>query len=126
MENCDDATELHTMNLSDEYELIVSDMQELNGPDYVSDGETLNRLSSVFKLNISIEGSNTSMQLNFPGIKTVLDVKNDLFVSSLVKRDTSKVPPLRYMRSNYNNSFISFNTGYNKYRCATSTMGRMA
>lgn len=83
MENCDDATELHTMDLSDEYELIVSDIKDLKGPDYVAadENQTIHRLSGVFKLNVFIEPSNTTMQLNFPGAKTVLDVKNDLYVS---------------------------------------------
>lgn len=83
MENCDDATELHTMDLSDEYELIVSDIKDLKGPDYVAadENQTIQRLSGVFKLNVFIEPSNATMQLNFPGSKTVLDVKKDLCVS---------------------------------------------
>lgn len=84
VENCDDATELHTMNLTDEHELIVSDLKDLRGDDYVmsNDNEAINRLSNVFKLNIVVESSNTTMQLNFPGVKTVLDVKKGLFVSN--------------------------------------------
>lgn len=85
MENCDDSTELHTMNLSDEYELIVSDIKDLQGDDYVmsNDNQTINRLSGMFKLNIVIESTNTTMQLNFPGVKTVLDVKKGLSVSKV-------------------------------------------
>lgn len=66
------------MNLSDENELIVNDVQDLIG---AVDDTDVERLTRTFTLNIMLGGTdNTSpLQLNFPGTKTIADVKKDVY-----------------------------------------------
>lgn len=81
-ENYNDRTNLNTINLSHENELIVTDIKDLHGDDIdvvVDDDETVNRLSRMFTLNIYNEKSGASLRLNFPGTQTILDIKNDVF-----------------------------------------------
>lgn len=80
-ENYDDHTELHTMNLSNENELIVDDIKDgqPNELGVVDDDETVDRLSRTFTLNITDEKSNSMLRLNFPGTQTILDIKNDVY-----------------------------------------------
>lgn len=77
-ENSDDSTALYTMNLSDENELIVNDVQDLIG---AVDDTDVERLTRTFTLNIMLGGTdNTSpLQLNFPGTKSISDVKKDVY-----------------------------------------------
>lgn len=81
-ENSDDSTPLHTMNLSDENELIVNDIKDLRDNDIgVVDDSDIERLTRTYTLNILLGNtSNTSpMQLNFPGTRTIADVKKDIY-----------------------------------------------
>lgn len=80
-ENYDNRTELHTMNLSSENELIVTDIKDLRAEDIgvADDDETVDRLSRTFTLNILNEKSGSSLRLNFPGTQTILDIKNDVY-----------------------------------------------
>lgn len=79
-DNYDDDTQLHTLNLSHENELIVTDIKDLHSDDIgaVDDG-TGDRLSRTFTLNILNEKTGLPLRLNFPGTQTVLDIKNDVY-----------------------------------------------
>lgn len=81
-DNYDDSTALHTMNLSDENELIVNDIKDLRDNDIgVVDDADVERLTRTYKLNIILGNTNntTPLQLNFPGTKTIGDVKTDVY-----------------------------------------------
>lgn len=81
-ENYADSTELHTMNLSSENELIVNDIKDLRDNDIgiVEDSE-VDRLTRTFTLNILIGNSSNTppLQLNFPGTRSLADVKKDIY-----------------------------------------------
>lgn len=76
-ENYNDSTELHTISLSDENELIVNDTQDLRGNE-VGDAD-VERLTRTYALNILIGDSSTPLQLNFPGTRSIGDVKKDVY-----------------------------------------------
>lgn len=81
-ENYNDSTPLHTMNLSDENELIVNDIKDLRDNDIgVVDDVDVERLTRTFKLNILLGNTNNTspLQLNFPGTKSIGDVKTDVY-----------------------------------------------
>lgn len=81
-ENYDDSTALHTMNLSDENELIVNDIKDLRDNDIgIVDDVDVERLTRTFTLNILLSNTNNTapLQLNFPGTKSIGDVKKDLY-----------------------------------------------
>lgn len=81
-ESSDDSTKLHTMNLSEENELIVNDIKDLRDNDIgIVDDADVERLTRTYTLNILIGGtSNTApLQLNFPGTRTIADVKKDIY-----------------------------------------------
>lgn len=82
----EDTTQLHTLNLSVENELIVTDIKDLRGDDVVAldEDETIVRLSRTYTLNIFDETSGTPLQLNFPGTKNILDIKKDVYVSKTI------------------------------------------
>lgn len=82
----EDTTQLHTLNLSVENELIVTDIKDLRGDDVVAldEDETIVRLSRTYTLNIFDETSGTPLQLNFPGTKSILDIKKDVYVSNTI------------------------------------------
>lgn len=79
-ENYNDSTALNTMNLSDENELIVNDTNDLTDMVAVDDAN-MERLTQTFKLNILIGGTNntTPLQLNFPGTRSIADIKKDIY-----------------------------------------------
>lgn len=81
-ENYDDSTALHTMNLSDENELIVNDIKDLRDNDIgIVDDVDVERLTRTFTLNILLGNTNNTapLQLNFPGTKSIADVKKDVY-----------------------------------------------
>lgn len=79
-DNYDDDTQLHTLNLSNENELIVTDIKDLHSDDIGAvDDETGDRLIRTFTLNILNEKTGSPLRLNFPGTQTVLDIKNDVY-----------------------------------------------
>lgn len=81
-ENYSDATELHTINLSDENELIVNDIKDLSDNDIgIADDADVERLTRIYTLNILLGNTSntTPLQLNFPGTKTIADVKKDVY-----------------------------------------------
>lgn len=79
-DNYDDDTQLHTLNLSNENELIVTDIKDLHSDDIGAvDDEAGDRLSRTFRLNILNEKTSLPLRLNFPGTQTVLDIKNDVY-----------------------------------------------
>lgn len=81
-ENYDDSTELRTMNLSDENELIVNDIKEkYNDIGIVNDDADVERLTQTFKLNILLGNTTNTvpLQLHFPGTKSISDVKKDVY-----------------------------------------------
>lgn len=70
------------MNLSNENELIVNDIKDLRDNDIgVVDDSDVDRLTRTFTLNILIgnSGNTAPMQLNFPGTKSIADVKKDVY-----------------------------------------------
>lgn len=70
------------MNLSDENELIVNDIKDLRDNDIgIVDDSDMDRLTRTFKLNIMIENSSntTPLQLNFPGTRSLAEVKHDVY-----------------------------------------------
>lgn len=77
-ENYDDATALYTMELSDDNELIVNDIKDLRDNGIVDDAD-VERLTRTYNLNILLENATTPLQLNFPGTKSIADVKNDVY-----------------------------------------------
>lgn len=79
-DNYDDDTQLYTLNLSNENELIVTDIKDLHSDDVGAvDDETGDRLSRTFTLNILNEKTGLPLRLNFPGTQTILDIKNDVY-----------------------------------------------
>lgn len=81
-ENSDDSTELHTMNLSNENELIVNDIKDLRDNDIgIVDDADVERLTRTFTLNILLGSTSntTPLQLNFPGTRSIADVKKDIY-----------------------------------------------
>lgn len=81
-ENYDDTTQLRTMNLSDENELIVNDIKEkYNDIGIVNDDADVERLTQTFKLNILLGNTTNTipLQLNFPGTRSISDVKKDVY-----------------------------------------------
>lgn len=79
-DNYDDDTQLYTLNLSNENELIVTDIKDLHSDGVGAvDDETGDRLSRTFTLNIVNEKTGLPLRLNFPGTQTILDIKNDVY-----------------------------------------------
>lgn len=79
-DNYDDSTTLRTMNLSDENELIVNDIKDsYNDIGIVNDDADVERLTRTFKLNIMFGNTTVPLQLNFPGTKSIGDVKKDVY-----------------------------------------------
>lgn len=89
-ENYNDTTPLHAMNLSDENELIVNDIKDLGDNDIgIVDDAQIDRLTRTFTLNILLGNptNSTPLQLNFPGTRSIADVKNDVYsVTSIAVR----------------------------------------
>lgn len=80
--NYDDSTKLNTMNLSEENELIVNDIKDLSDNDIAAVEESdVERLTKTFSLNIMLGSTSntTPLQLNFPGTRTIADVKKDVY-----------------------------------------------
>lgn len=70
------------MNLSSENELIVNDIKDLRDNDIgIVDDSDVDRLTRTFTLNILIGNSSNTppLQLNFPGTRSVADVKKDIY-----------------------------------------------
>lgn len=70
------------MNLSDENELIVNDIKDLRDNDIgIVDDAAVERLTRTFTLNILLSNTNNTapLQLNFPGTKSIADVKKDVY-----------------------------------------------
>lgn len=70
------------MNLSNDNELIVNDVKDLRDNDIgVVEDSDVERLTATFALNILIEnsGNTAPLQLNFPGTKSIADVKKDVY-----------------------------------------------
>ncbi|XP_026478148.1 FAS-associated factor 1 [Ctenocephalides felis] len=70
-----DETVLSTLNLPQENILMLTDMQTFA----TDDSEATNRLTQIYGLEIRNLDSDVCYNLNFPGTKTILEIKNDMY-----------------------------------------------